>query len=1530
MKQNYIKFFIGLLCMVWLSAFAVPTTAHAEESEDTRTHIDRVDISTNIDSVFGYGKENTTLGPTLQMSQTTSEPVSLKPYYGFWQRYIDDDGRWEFSGYEYFISGQWSMTIQIRVTDVAYLIDNETAVYVDGELWEVWDKEDGSYPFIVVIPSRNSSRFSIEEPEELTFHKLGKYDISGQRVNTRIEPFSVVSSVEGGTAPYSYRKVSGPDWLEVSIEGTVSGKPTEIGDNEPLVVEVLDSKGEKAQITIPVDDTLEEYVIEVSSWQELENAFSQATGGGTKKEYLTIRLTKDLYSSAYSTERDAQWIHQYEIYCASVIFDFNGHTLSCEDDVSDTDIEYTLKDFINIKLSSGSYDFGSSIRFIDSVGGGGIEMYSKRAWETCDLAALHIEAGESSFYGVHQVYFDGGKYELNAESSKVGVGTLSPLVDYRGCVITEEVSVEINDGHFIAKGEGAKFSVGDTCARELSAFGTFEHARFNVTSVEEIEKMFGWDEIVINGGIFESNGYAVHHFDISENGLDSTRGMLFPTINGGYFIGQMGYTGLTFTYSDGNELFNNQPATSIISKDSYVMGIDKDGDKFYTLEDITLKDLHDLQSCIVLGKETVQMKTSPVAGSYPASLIRESTQTETYTIEYKEPSWFATGGIQCVPYYKIQGWQSATTTSKTGKTEVTVDYSKYKHNGGVDVKLGVMYITPWNTTDYSFENEYNVELQVFYDITDACENCYITPVNGNYSVFKGDDFSFKIYADENYEIDESGSLEVSINPSNYGEVTWDSATNTYTVPDVVGDISISVYKNEYGPTGVLQLKLDMGAGQYKDLGSQLAGTTYTLKTPEEYGLTVPSGYKLEKWTVTMGNNTPFSVPLEGSFSLSGAGDVIIAPKYENLYNIQVINGKAYADEAHTQPISSLAEENIAYFVADAPEAGKVFWQWNVIAGSSIHYTDVKEMEFSKTIYEDTVYEACYATQIDEVALTVLSEDIAPEAGKTVPQVVLEASEFYDYIGLQYYDVTDGTPLTVGIDNFEVGHVYQIQVQACVKTDAGYVFDDIAEMKAVVEGLTGYESVEFASVSGYDKEQYKVLITFPVIEGPEGVTVSGTITSSGSEGYRVEVTLTNVEDENISYVRYLMGNSATYSIDGVMPGTYTLKVEKIGHVDYETTIVVSDVDVVQDVELEERVVNAEMYKFGQTVQIRLIEPWGLKANVRVHDGVVNYIDYSELYNYGVYFIRKSDLDVEGATQDTLTIDDIVGDSDATHMSKGNGVTVEGSVLTATYDKKLYTYQFSDSVFVMFYIIPFEGASPIYAPIRERNLSALICAGKDDNSLSLKERNVYISMNQLETDILSYRADFENPSVPPEQNAPTLSETPLSGAIANTGKYFFGHTVQIRLVEPWGLKVNARVYTQGMTSGESINYEELIDYGVIMVVDNNASITTAEEFLARPDAYIFSKANGEAQVSGNVITATFSKGIYTYLLDSNVYVMFYVKDADGYHFGAVKERNVYNLMNAGRNDAAILAKEKALYNDMVNLYEVVTTYRADYLK
>ncbi|MBR4058755.1 MAG: hypothetical protein IKK03_02835 [Lachnospiraceae bacterium] len=545
----------------------------------------------------------------------------------------------------------------------------------------------------------------------------------------------------------------------------------------------------------------------------------------------------------------------------------------------------------------------------------------------------------------------------------------------------------------------------------------------------------------------------------------------------------------------------------------------------------------------------------------------------------------------------------------------------------------------------------------------------------------------------------------------------------------------------------------------------------------------------------------------------------------------------------------------------------------------------------------------------------------------------EAASGFEYGTLTVNKVAHPMKVTNAI----VGIGYKnIDLSTRVTTEFGYsvtfefVTPEEERLGCQINGATFTSGKELGTVTvratvseGTNYLETSKTFTVTVVE-EGGVKVWGVITSSGNSND--ETTIQLIQDDVVKYEMTKVGNSPTYTFDGVAAGTYTLRISKANHLTHEQEITVASEDVhVETVELK-------LYKFGQTAQIRLIEPWGLKANVRVHDGVAANIDYSELFDYGVYFIRASDLDVEGATQETLTIENIIRDGDVTHMAKDSGVTVEGNMLTAIYDKKLYTYEFSDSIFVLFYIVPSEGDSRIYAPIRERNMSELINTRKDDSvNFTANERLVFTYMSKLEADILDYRSDFENPSVSPEQNAPTLSENPLSGVIANTGTYSFGHTVQIRLIEPWGLKVNARVYTKGMSSSESIDYAELVDYGVVIVMDNNTSISTPEELLARSDAYVFSKANGEAQVNGTVITAAFTKDIYTYLLNSNVYVMFYIEDAEGYHFGAVKERNVYELMKTRRDDTSgsFTEKEKALFDDMVNLYDAVTIYRADYI-
>lgn len=82
--------------------------------------------------------------------------------------------------------------------------------------------------------------------------------------------------------------------------------------------------------------------------------------------------------------------------------------------------------------------------------------------------------------------------------------------------------------------------------------------------------------------------------------------------------------------------------------------------------------------------------------------------------------------------------------------------------------------------------------------------------------------------------------------------------------------------------------------------------------------------------------------------------------------------------------------------------------------------------------------------------------------------------------------------------------------------------------------------------------------------PEGVEVSGTVTSYGSETDTITVQLIEAGHTEPSYEDIVTGNSAAYSFDTVPAGTYTLKVEKKGHAPLTKEITVGDSNVTENV------------------------------------------------------------------------------------------------------------------------------------------------------------------------------------------------------------------------------------------------------------------------------------------------------------------------------------------------------------------------------
>ena len=84
--------------------------------------------------------------------------------------------------------------------------------------------------------------------------------------------------------------------------------------------------------------------------------------------------------------------------------------------------------------------------------------------------------------------------------------------------------------------------------------------------------------------------------------------------------------------------------------------------------------------------------------------------------------------------------------------------------------------------------------------------------------------------------------------------------------------------------------------------------------------------------------------------------------------------------------------------------------------------------------------------------------------------------------------------------------------------------------------------------------------------PNGVEVNGTITSFGSETDNVILQLIAEGYSEADYEVFVKGNTASYTIEGVAAGTYTMKVMKNNHVTREYTVVVGNSSVIQDVKI----------------------------------------------------------------------------------------------------------------------------------------------------------------------------------------------------------------------------------------------------------------------------------------------------------------------------------------------------------------------------
>ena len=246
MKKRISKLLSMLLCCVMLVGL-LPTTAFAE---DTRIEIDTIKATATNDvpsygASFEYPVFTVTEGSPAYIPETMTR----------WEKKNPVTGKWDYVYGGTFTEGTWRASVQVRIDNDygnygnTHKLSENPQLFVNGKEWTRYGNTTIDYTFS--FAKFRSPEYEVTVPP-LAFTDSESYDINYNYVGTPIDSYSVASGAENGKKPYTFSKVSGPDWITVSEDGKISGTPTTVGPNAELVVRVTDSSSEPASAEISI------------------------------------------------------------------------------------------------------------------------------------------------------------------------------------------------------------------------------------------------------------------------------------------------------------------------------------------------------------------------------------------------------------------------------------------------------------------------------------------------------------------------------------------------------------------------------------------------------------------------------------------------------------------------------------------------------------------------------------------------------------------------------------------------------------------------------------------------------------------------------------------------------------------------------------------------------------------------------------------------------------------------------------------------------------------------------------------------------------------------------------------------------------------------------------------------------------------------------------------------------------------------------------------------------------------------------
>ena len=350
--------------------------------------------------------------------------------------------------------------------------------------------------------------------------------------------------------------------------------------------------------------------------------------------------------------------------------------------------------------------------------------------------------------------------------------------------------------------------------------------------------------------------------------------------------------------------------------------------------------------------------------------------------------------------------------------------------------------------------------------------------------------------------------------------------------------------------------------------------------------------------------------------------------------------------------------------------------------------------------------------------------------------------------------------------------------------------------------------------------------------------------------------------------------------------------------------------------------------GVSYNIHLIEPWALRTSIRFATGTAQnptIIPVADLASYGAYAIIGNKF--EGSTLEELISDpDTVKYTSESGAIKPSSSNPETAVFFDFYDG-LYAYNLDESIYWAAYYVDANGVMH-YTSVREKTLMEIANSLLDKGTVSAEEKDVLNNMKVLKQTVIDLRgadADLGSTTYPA---GVALNNSGISfNQNGAAGTYKFGTSHQIRLIEPWSIRVQMTLYDANTQKIDCATTD--VNYGMIFYHDKTGAYAdgmSVEQMIAEGDALVYSTQTNNIEIVGDSAVVVYDKGIYTYELDTNLYCLPYVEaNGEYYYRSEVICWNLLDQMEIFSQNTSLSEAEIAVFEAMIDLLEKTLAYR-----